>query len=215
MFSLLKKNSAFFIPYLLFLLAGGIALLLHRKVDIASFINQYHNPSADFFFTYWTYIGLGWLYIPMAIICACISRRALIMLSIAFVLTFSINDTTKYFADTLRPLQVFELAHIPHYLVPGVEVFRFHSFPSGHTANSFGLFCLLALVVNNKPVKLFCFLAAFLVGYSRMYLFEHFLVDVYFGSLVGVICAISTYQLVGNWSWLNKFANIDKPLIRL
>jgi membrane-associated phospholipid phosphatase len=48
-----------------------------------------------------------------------------------------------------------------------------------------------------------------------MYLSEHFLIDVYVGSIIGTVCALFTFRFVANWKWLNKFAAIDKPLIRL
>jgi membrane-associated phospholipid phosphatase len=44
-------------------------------------------------------------------------------------------------------------------------------------------------------------LPAVAVGYSRMYLFQHFLVDVFFGSILGTITALLfDYFLTNYWN---------------
>jgi membrane-associated phospholipid phosphatase len=215
MFSLIKKNSAFFIPYLLFLLISGITLLSFSKPDIAFFINQHHCPAADFFFKYWTNIGLGYLIFPIAIILAFVRFRYMITAIIAFLITVTINDSIKQIAATPRPQIVFQDLHRQLYFVPGVDIYSSNSFPSGHTAISFAMFCLLALVAKKPALKFLLFIMAFLVAYSRMYLSEHFLIDVYVASFIGIVCALLSFKLVANWKWLNKFASMDKPLIRI
>lgn len=215
MFSLLKKNTAFFIPYLLFLLIGGIILIVYSKVDIALFINGYHCNAADFFFQYWTGIGLGYLVIPVTLFLAFKSMRYAIMSLITFILTVSINNSIKFWARLPRPEIVFQGMHKQIYYVPGVDIYSSNSFPSGHSAISFGLFCLLALTMQKPLHKFLMFMIAFLVAYSRMYLAEHFLMDVYAASVIGIVCTLVTFTLVTNWKWLNKFAATDKPLLRL
>ena len=99
MFSLLKKNSAFFIPYLLFLLIGGIILIAYGKVDIALFINGYHCPIADLFFQYWTSIGLGYLVILMHMADFLVVRRSIcgclmpMLVRLKFLMDFPMNKS--------------------------------------------------------------------------------------------------------------------------
>lgn len=216
MFSLLRKNSAFFIPYFLFLLAGGLILLLYDKTDIHLYINYRNTPLLDFFFSNWTNLGLGIMIIPVALILAFIRLRYMIMSVIGFAISGGINDSIKVLFHSPRPLSIFKDLHQSLHLVPNVEVYSDYSFPSGHSATGFCMFCLLAIYIKNKPAKFLCFIIAFLIAYSRMYLSEHFLKDVYIGSIIGVGTAIFTYLWVTNAPIFNKFAErLDKPLINL
>jgi membrane-associated phospholipid phosphatase len=215
MYDILKKNSAFFFPYLLSLLAGSAFFMLWGKTDISLYINGHNSAFTDFFFKYWTNIGLGYLIIPVALVLAFVSFRYMLMSVFCFLITFGINDGIKYALNTPRPAMVFDGMHQNFYHVPGVDVYSWDSFPSGHTAIAFCLFCLLALITTKSALKFLCFICAFLIGYSRIYLAEHFLNDVIGGSLIGVACAILSYKIFTNWSAINKFANIDKPLINL
>jgi len=215
MISLVKKNSAFYLPYFLFLLCGAVILVTVDKLSIYQFINTHHCTIADLFFTYWTNLGLGWLVIPVALILAFVSLRDVIIAVICFLVSFTINDSIKWIARTPRPAEVFEQLHQTFYAVPNVELYHWNSFPSGHTATSFCLFSLLALIASKKYLKFILFLVAFLVAYSRMYLSEHFLIDVYFASIIGVLTTLFLYNAIMKWQWLNKLPIMSKPLINL
>jgi len=216
MFSLLKKNTAFFIPYFLCLLAGGVILCLWSKTDIHLYINSYHSPIADLFFSNWTTLGLGILIIPVAFVLAFIRLRYMIISILGFALSGGLNDILKAVFRADRPAKVFEQLHQSLYFAPNVQIYSDNSFPSGHTATGFCMFCLLALYTKNNSIKFLYFLIALLIGYSRMYLSEHFLRDVYAGSIVGVGSALFIYIWVSNSPMFNKFAErLDKPLINL
>ena len=70
---------------------------------------------------------------------------------------------------------------------------QFYSFPSGHTTSIFSICILLSLIINQKKYNYVFFMIALLVGFSRIYLSQHFLMDVFVGSLVGSMITIFTF----------------------
>jgi membrane-associated phospholipid phosphatase len=150
MILLVKKNSAFFIPYFIFLLTAGCILVFCNKLDIYLFINEHHWAFADILFTYWTNIGLGWLIIPVAIALAFVRIRFAIISVVCFLVCFLINDSIKSIVKSPRPIEVLTQAYHTFYSVPNVEIYHWNSFPSGHSAIAFCSFSLLAIVASNS-----------------------------------------------------------------
>jgi membrane-associated phospholipid phosphatase len=73
----------------------------------------------------------------------------------------------------------------------------FASFPSGHTTSVFALATMLALLEKNKRTNVVYLLVAVAVGYSRIYLGQHFLNDVLMGSTIGMLTSLVIYWLLG------------------
>lgn len=197
---LFRKNLWFYIPYFIFLIVAGIILLLLKKTDIHLFINSIHCSAADFFFKYFTNLGDGIIPALTIFILLFISFRNAIILCLSSLLSTVTVHLFKeiILSDLNRPKFVFEnIAEL--YYVPGVDIHLLNSFPSGHTVTAFSLFLFFALISKNNYYKLTFFIVAFLIGYSRMYLSQHFLMDIYFGSLFGVIFSTLSYFWVSKW----------------
>jgi membrane-associated phospholipid phosphatase len=54
------------------------------------------------------------------------------------------------------------------------------------------------IMMGNKTGHLFILLAAALVGYSRIYLAQHFLLDVFIGAIIGTVSGILSVYLALN-----------------
>jgi membrane-associated phospholipid phosphatase len=91
-------------------------------------------------------------------------------------------------------------------LVEGVNQHSLQSFPSGHTAAAFSVFMMLALISKNNTAKLFLFFGAVIVSYSRVYISQHFIVDITAGSILAVLFMAFAFFWVEKWKtpWLNN-----------
>lgn len=63
-----------------------------------------------------------------------------------------------------------------------------YSFPSGHTTSSFA--CATTICFLFPKVGLLFIIFAFLMAFSRLYLFVHYLSDVVFGMILGIAVGI-------------------------
>lgn len=191
---IVSANRAFFLPYISFLFFCLLAIFLFDKEGLHIAINQKYNPFADIFFEYITFLGDGRMLIVYALILVFIKYRFVLILLIsnlfAGILTFLLK--TQVFDSSLRPKKYFENIYELR-LVPGVENYLHNSMPSGHTATAFCVFAGFAFMSMNKSFGFLFFIIAALIGFSRIYLSQHFMDDVVVGSLVGVFFALLVY----------------------
>jgi membrane-associated phospholipid phosphatase len=165
-------------------------LFVYGKQDSFILINGYYNEPLDYFFQYVTLLGDGLIYIPIALYCAIYNRKYLVAIIAAVIICTVLTHFLKrvVFPEQLRPISL-EAENIIIRKIEGVPVHRNHSFPSGHTSTAFSMALLLAATMKRK---LWCFVLpfiAFLVGYSRVYLSQHFVTDVCAGMLIGMVTA--------------------------
>jgi membrane-associated phospholipid phosphatase len=187
-----NRTQFFLIPSIIAWLLVLYIMVTTEKVALHSMINQWHCPTADFFFTYYTNVGAS---VPFIIAGALLFYKY----SVAFFVLVSQLITTiltypvKGILDVDRPRAAFEKLHLSLYQVDGVHLYGSHSFPSGHTSSAFALFLALCLYVKKPVWQVLFFVLAVLVGYSRIYLSQHFIQDVFGGAIIGVISVIITY----------------------
>lgn len=197
--SIIKENRVFFAGYILLIIPGIVLLLAMDKVGVHLFLNPWHYKSFDYLFRTFTILGDGIFIISLAVLLFIFKRRFLSLIIIAgYVLSGIPVQIIKSFIDAPRPA-VF-LKEIDYsYFVEGVTLHNYNSFPSGHTASAFALAVILAISMKNKRAGLLFLLLAALVGYSRIYLSQHFMLDVFVGSFIGVISGILIYIFLEKW----------------
>jgi membrane-associated phospholipid phosphatase len=192
----LKNNAFFLLPYLFVLLVLIPILILYTKPEIHLWINQYNAPFFDWVFRHLTFLGDGLFVIIPAITLLFFSLRHFVFLVAAYFSTGLVTQLLKriFFEDIVRPSKYFhDIASL--HLVDGIKMLSGRSFPSGHSTSAFALFLCLALISSNRSIKLICFILACLVAFSRVYLSQHFLIDIYTGSIIGSIGTIAFYLL--------------------
>lgn len=94
-----------------------------------------------------------------------------------------------FFSDITRPIAHFTTLQEGWNTADFKLTFhRFRSFPSGHSSSAatYGFFLMRYFEIPYQRVLLY--IAVLLVGYSRVFLFQHFVADVYVGVLLGLLC---------------------------
>lgn len=212
---LLAKTKVFLTCYMLFLIAGGILLLLMPKGDEIIFFNSIHTRFLNQLFYYITHLA-EWPVVVFILIVGIFSSlgRGLVVAIIMGLLAIPINILKKVvFADMVRPSVFFQNKVVLDF-IPGLIILQQHSFPSGHTASAFAMFFLVNVFVGDGKWGIFTFLVALAVGISRMYLLQHFFIDVYFGSLIGVSFAFILYLLITSSKFYNNLSWKDKRILK-
>jgi len=169
-------------------------------------LNNNLGTAADFFFKYFSYAGDGLMWIPALAIVLFLLKRGrewLILLS-AFITTTIFTQVCKYLIvpNEPRPVKAITQTALIH-TVPGVELHSISSFPSGHAATAFTLYLVFCYFINRRWWLYMGLVYALLVSYSRIYLAQHFPLDVAAGMIVGAISATVALQ-IQRWHSLNK-----------
>ena len=205
----------FMIPFIGLMIAGAISLLLLKKGDIVLAVNNASELRFDHFFLFVTRLGLGGTIAIVAVLFALYKFRWSVLILIDLILTGIFTNLFKevFFHLSVRPLDYF-LYDDFHRFLYDVPLSYYNTFPSGHTTAIFGFCSLLALLLNRKYTGIALFFLACLVGFSRIYLLQHFFIDTYFGALMGIISTILTFRIDERLKLARKrFA--DKNLIHL
>jgi len=188
-----------------------ISLLIPKGNDVL-WINGNHSEFSDSFFTFITYGGDGKIFVPLIIILLFIRFSHAIVAVSAWAGHGLICSLLKrlVFPDMLRPTGIIDNDLL--YFVPGVDVHANYSFPSGHTATAFCFAIVVALLLRRRSVLIILVAFALLVAYSRVYLLQHFLIDVAGGALIGTSVAMLTWYLFeayGKAEWLGRRLEIQ------
>jgi membrane-associated phospholipid phosphatase len=202
-----KNQLAFWIPYFVFIVTLFLLIIFNEKAELHLLLNSFHAGFLDIFFKYYTEFG-GWM--PFVLI-ACLlfyKYRVSMMLLIAQIATGLIVQIAKRMWNAPRPKMFFQ-EHFPDIDLPqvaGVHLHSTKSFPSGHTASAFALFIGLAFFTKKPALQFMCFVLALLVGYSRIYLSQHFPIDVFVGSIIGVFTTFLLFVYLDKYEmkWADK-----------
>ena len=191
--SIYKQNQFFFAGYLFLLIFALLLLVGYPKVEGHLLLNPFHFKLLDYIFRGVTILGDGIFIISLAVLLWFFKKKYLALMIVGGYLISGIPvQIIKSFFDAPRPAIFLKSIHYSHF-VEGVTLHNYNSFPSGHTASAFAFAVILSIYFKNKRISLILLLLATAVGYSRIYLSQHFLMDVSAGSLIGVLSGISAF----------------------
>jgi membrane-associated phospholipid phosphatase len=209
----MKYFSPFVKAHLLFLLLA-LPLVMLDKGTVELWLNARHIPFLDSFFRYTTVVGDGITAALFALILLTFSYYKTIVYTTAILLnTFLIQGLGKkvLFSHLVRPKNFFP-DDVTLNFVENFKTYGYQTFPSGHTGAAFTWLSFLALLLPKK-YGLPLFLVALLVGISRVYLLQHFFVDIYAGSIIGTAGVLLSNYYFAHHTTLGDRPSLQKGLI--
>jgi membrane-associated phospholipid phosphatase len=196
-FNFLKKNAVFLFLYLLSSILIFVLKMNFTKEKLHLLLTSRHSSLSDSFFSIITNIGDGIFVIIAGILLAFYRVKNGLLIVSSFLLTGLIVQILKnyVFPDARRPFLHFENQEVLHQ-VENINIHIHNSFPSGHTASAFVLFFSLSLLTDRKYLQIVFFVMAALVSYSRVFLSQHFVEDVWAGSAIAIAITTLLYYII-------------------
>ena len=207
-----QTTSYFFYATFIFWALAITWICLADKLLIHKTLTFFQTNFLDIFFQVITYMGDGVLIVLISVVLLFINIRIALLQIITYTSSGIISLLLKYslFADSNRPYYFLKDDPTFH----KIANFTYHisnSFPSGHTTSIFALMTIFALAYQqSKLVSIAVFLCALLVAYSRIYLSQHFLIDVVAGSFIGVASAYGVFRILNH-----KFVRFNSSILNL
>ena len=196
----MKCLLPFLVPTFVLALVLGIMLLVIPKAEFHLALCQPHTRFWDAVIPVFTNL-VDWL--PYLCVVMLLFYRAgwATFLASNLLLTTLIVQPIKHIVHAPRPLTWFA-ENCPDISLPLVEGIRMNywlSFPSGHTATFFALFFCLSIILCEEHIKgknilsFLCFLCASFGAYTRIYLSQHFALDIFAGILTAIFSTLILY----------------------
>ena len=146
---------------------------------------HFHNKFTDFLFPLLSRMGNGgaiWLTIAFYMGYNKATRPLAFMLFFSLALAHILSQILKPIIGRPRPFVVYPCKQLLIHTPGG------YSCPSGHSATSFAAATII--LIADKHFGIIALLMAFMIAFSRVFLFVHYPSDTVIGSLLGVLCAI-------------------------
>ena len=223
--SMLKRNAVFLTLSLMLVVALGLVILFIPKGELHLLLCDRHTPGRDFFYSHITDLAAYFPYIVCLLLLLFSRIGDGIFGFNALLFSGLVTQCCKRFANTPRPLTWFaqNMPDVQLPLTEGVDMNYWYSFPSGHATSFFALAFILSIVAtrwlanssNNgqttqwsysAAVQFLCFAFAALGCYSRLYLSQHFAIDILVGILIGILITMLVYAVflpLENKKWYN------------
>jgi membrane-associated phospholipid phosphatase len=199
---MLKTNNRNLLTGIILTMIVALYLIIHSCIigrnEFFLLLNADLGNTADIFFKLWTNVGDGIVWVIVAILFYIYRRKQFPMLIAAVLVSTLISQGIKNLAPEPRPSVAITESSLIH-SVQGVELHTSYSFPSGHTTTAFTIFLIACLLIRNKWVVPVGFMCALLVAYSRVYLAQHFPLDLGGGMIAAVITMLVSIRIQKLW----------------
>jgi len=200
-------NPWFIVPFLLWMMAGAILLIIYDRDILFRTVNLHHTSFLDsamlFLTNFGDAVGIVPILLLLLVFQSCRNWWYILAAIICNGVPALLVQVLKWIFDAPRPFQYYKAdANWIHFNPAWGDHLYDHSFPSGHSAGVFSICCFLSMILPKgwgiAGIGLFIF--GTLVAYSRMYLAAHFYLDIYVGSILGTVTTIFCFALMRHWS---------------
>lgn len=194
---MLRQNVWYFTAFSIFIIIVGLLLIPLEHGDAIHFFSDRRSFFGDIFFFYFTKMGEELVYVVILIILLFVRYKYALTVPVVGLAVSIISLSSKAFFAQPRPMLYYQMRGLEDSInyIEGVILNGGNSsFPSGHTMSAFALYTFFALCWKDKKwTALLIFIIALLVGVSRVYLVQHFLIDIYVGGIMGVLIGVCCY----------------------
>ncbi len=183
----MSDYKASLICHLVFLLGVGPWVILYDKTESLIWINQHHHPILDQLLYHLTRLPEVSLIVFVAVLAFFHERKT----SLSVALGLLVCGISIYlfkqvlFSDFERPSVWIKAHQIKMHLLQSIDLHSNGSFPSGHTLGAFAALGMSGFMSKNAWIQILFFILACGIAYSRVYVCQHYLRDVYVGALYG------------------------------
>lgn len=183
-----RSTLSFLLLSILWIVGLALLELIAGRLELHSSINQFHTEFLDPLMVALTHLGSGWTFVIATFLLIFVQVRWAVIMLLANLISSGIAQGLKklVFSDMMRPSAIIPDLH----LVEGLEMHAHHTFPSGHSATIFTIGLVMAFGIQNKKLSWTFFVLCAIIAFTRVYLSQHFLGDVAFGSLIGILSAL-------------------------
>lgn len=193
----------FLVPTLVLALVLGTLLLFFPKGELHLLLCQPHTPFLDAVVPIFSDL-VDWLPYLIVFLLLFYSAGWATFLASNLLLSTLIVQPIKHLVNAPRPLTWFaeNMPDVTLPVVDGVKMNLWLSFPSGHTTTFFVLFFSISIILCAENIRgknilsLLCFLLATFGAYTRIYLSQHFALDVFAGILIASFTTILLYYFL-------------------
>lgn len=160
-----------------------------KEIDIKTshyFLKYYHHCILNKIMTLITGIGdFGMVWLSLILILTLHNQTRFLaqrMLTALLASTIIGQVTIKSIVKRKRPCHTFTDVKML------IAIPNDYSFPSGHTTSSFA--CATTICFSFPKIGVVFIIFAFIMAFSRLYLFVHYLSDIIFGMILGILVGV-------------------------
>ncbi len=173
----------------------GASYLFGRET-LFLFLNADFGKIGDYVFDFFSDMAEGSRWIPYFIIFYGFHKKDAVFILLNFLISTLLTQIPKNFIwDTVSRPMASGIPQDQIHRVDGVVMHMWNSFPSGHTATAFTFFLVTVYFFPKNSVLIMGAIYAIACGYSRVYLAQHFPLDVAGGIVVAIITVITSLYI--------------------